>query len=91
MRKDFINNMTHEFKTPISTIKISADVFLKNDLIKNDQRLSRYAQIIKEQNQRLNMQVEKVLSKTTELESLKKTNNEYLISFIECLLVMYTT
>jgi len=61
MRKDFINNMTHEFKTPISTIKISADVFLKNDLIKNDQRLSRYAQIIKEQNQRLNMQVEKVL------------------------------
>jgi len=61
MQKDFINNMTHEFKTPISTIKISADVFLKNDLIKNDQRLSRYAQIIKDQNQRLNMQVEKVL------------------------------
>ncbi len=61
MQKDFINNMTHEFKTPISTIKISADVFLKNDIIKNDQRLSRYAQIIKDQNQRLNMQVEKVL------------------------------
>ncbi len=61
MQKDFINNMTHEFKTPISTIKISADVFLKNEVIKNDQRLSRYAQIIKEQNQRLNMQVEKVL------------------------------
>jgi len=61
MQKDFINNMTHEFKTPISTIKISADVFLKNDLIQNDQRLSRYAQIIKDQNQRLNMQVEKVL------------------------------
>jgi len=61
MQKDFINNMTHEFKTPISTIKISADVFLKNDLIKSDQRLNRYAQIIKDQNQRLNMQVEKVL------------------------------
>ena len=61
MQKDFINNMTHEFKTPISTIKISADVFLKNDLIQNDQRLTRYAQIIKDQNQRLNMQVEKVL------------------------------
>ncbi len=61
MQKDFINNMTHEFKTPISTIKISADVFLKNNLIQNDQRLSRYAQIIKDQNQRLNMQVEKVL------------------------------
>lgn len=61
MQRDFINNMTHEFKTPISTIKISADVFLKDQHIQDDQRLSRYAQIIKEQNQRLNMQVEKVL------------------------------
>ncbi len=61
MQKDFINNMTHEFKTPISTIKISSDVFLKDDHIKSDQRLSRYAQIIKDQNQRLNNQVEKVL------------------------------
>ena len=61
MQKDFINNMTHEFKTPISTIKISADVFLKNIAIQNDERLMRYANIIKDQNQRLNDQVEKVL------------------------------
>lgn len=61
MQKDFINNMTHEFKTPISTIKISADVFLGNDKVKEDNRLFRYASIIKEQNQRLNKQVEKVL------------------------------
>lgn len=61
MQKDFINNMTHEFKTPISTIKISADVFLNNQLVMADQRLSRYAKIIKEQNLRLNKQVEKVL------------------------------
>ena len=61
MQKDFINNMTHEFKTPISTIKISSDVFLKNEHIKNDTRLNRYATIIKEQNERLNEQVEKVL------------------------------
>ncbi|MFT4665846.1 MAG: two-component system phosphate regulon sensor histidine kinase PhoR [Patescibacteria group bacterium] len=61
MQKDFINNMTHEFKTPISTIKISSEVFLKNPLIQNNQRLHRYAQIIKEQNERLNDQVEKVL------------------------------
>lgn len=61
MQKDFINNMTHEFKTPISTIKISADVFLNNPVIKKDQRLNRYAQIMKEQNERLNNQVEKVL------------------------------
>jgi len=61
MQKDFINNMTHEFKTPISTIKISSDVFLKNENVKEDKRLHRYATIIKEQNERLNNQVEKVL------------------------------
>lgn len=61
MQKDFINNMTHEFKTPISTIKISADVFLGTKAIREDDRLLRYANIISEQNQRLNNQVEKVL------------------------------
>ena len=61
LQRDFINNMTHEFKTPISTINISTDVFLQNDTIKNDPRLSRYSGIIKEQVMRLNTQVEKVL------------------------------
>ncbi len=61
MQKDFINNMTHEFKTPISTIKISADVFLNNDTIRQNDRLFQYANIIQQQNQRLNNQVEKVL------------------------------
>ncbi len=61
MQKDFINNMTHEFKTPISTIKISADVFMNAPQIRQDQRLIRYANIISEQNQRLNNQVENVL------------------------------
>ena len=61
MQKDFINNMTHEFKTPISTIKISSDVFLNNENVQQDKRLFQYAKIIKEQNQRLNNQVEKVL------------------------------
>ncbi|MBK7872091.1 MAG: HAMP domain-containing histidine kinase [Saprospiraceae bacterium] len=61
MQKDFINNMTHEFKTPISTIKISADVFLSNPQVQENQRLLQYANIIKDQNQRLNNQVENVL------------------------------
>lgn len=61
LQRDFINNMTHEFKTPISTINISTDVFLQNELIKADPRLSRYSAIIKEQIMRLNTQVEKVL------------------------------
>ncbi len=61
MQKDFINNMTHEFKTPISTIKIAATVFEKAPEIQQNKRLMRYAAIIREQNQRLNEQVEKVL------------------------------
>ena len=67
LQKDFINNMTHEFKTPISTINIASDVLLRDDLIKNNNELSNYAQIIKEQNERLNWQVEKVLQ-ITEIE-----------------------
>ena len=61
MQKDFINNMTHEFKTPISTIKISADVFINSPTVQADKRLAQYANIIREQNLRLNNQVEKVL------------------------------
>lgn len=62
LQKDFINNMTHEFKTPISSIKIASDFLANDDYLKNDKRLSRYTQIIREQNQRLNDQVEKVLN-----------------------------
>jgi two-component system phosphate regulon sensor histidine kinase PhoR len=61
MQKDFINNMTHEFKTPISTIRISAETFLKTPEIQRHPRLLQYASIIQEQNLRLNNQVEKVL------------------------------
>ena len=61
MQKDFINNMTHEFKTPLSTIRISTEVFLQSAAIQQDDRLSRYAHIISEQYQRLYNQVERVL------------------------------
>ena len=61
MQKDFINNMTHEFKTPISTINISADVIRNPDIVNDHSRLFRYATFIKQENQRLNLLVEKVL------------------------------
>ena len=72
LQRDFINNMTHEFKTPISTINISTDVFLQNEKIKADPRLSRYTGIIKEQVLRLNTQVEKVL----QLAKIERDNIE---------------
>jgi len=62
LQRDFINNMTHEFKTPISSIKIAADVLAKDVNIANDGRMLKYANIIKDQNTRLNDQVEKVLN-----------------------------
>ena len=64
LQKEFINNMTHEFKTPISTILIAADALLEEEQIKNKPDLKNYTQIIKEQNERLNRQVEKVLQVT---------------------------
>ncbi|MEL6359085.1 MAG: HAMP domain-containing sensor histidine kinase, partial [Bacteroidota bacterium] len=61
LQKDFINNMTHEFKTPLSTIRIAAGVFQRDEQIGANPRLKRYADIIYEQYERLNEQVEKVL------------------------------
>jgi two-component system phosphate regulon sensor histidine kinase PhoR len=72
LQKDFINNMTHEFKTPISSIKIAADVLSKSEPISGNNRLKKYAAIISEQNQRLNDQVEKVLN----IARLEKDNFE---------------
>ncbi|MFH0864611.1 MAG: HAMP domain-containing sensor histidine kinase, partial [Bacteroidota bacterium] len=61
VQKDFINNITHEFKTPISTIAISSGVLLKPSIINEPERLYQYAAIIQEQNKRLEKHVEDVL------------------------------
>lgn len=61
LQKDFINNMTHEFKTPISTSGIAAQVFLDSTIVRGDTRLNQYAHILKSQINRLNDQVERVL------------------------------
>lgn len=61
IQKDFINNMTHEFKTPISTIGISANVIANPEITKDPGRLQNYAAIILDQNKRLENQIEKVL------------------------------
>jgi two-component system phosphate regulon sensor histidine kinase PhoR len=70
MQKDFINNLTHEFKTPIAAVSISSDVLLQNETISENPRLRQYAQIIKNQNNLLNTQVERVL----QVARMEKTN-----------------
>jgi Osmosensitive K+ channel histidine kinase len=61
IQKDFINNMTHEFKTPLSTIAISTEVLKDPNIIQTPERLLNYATIIETENHRLRQQVERVL------------------------------
>jgi two-component system, OmpR family, phosphate regulon sensor histidine kinase PhoR len=68
-QKNFINNLTHELKTPISSIALSAQVINDEKILENPKRLFKYIQIIQDQNNRLSKNVEKVLN----LASLEKT------------------
>jgi len=61
IQKDFVNNMTHEFKTPLATIKISSEVLKNPNIINNPERLLNYATIINTETQHLTNQVERVL------------------------------
>lgn len=61
IKTDFINNMTHEFKTPIATINLALDA-LKNPKVKDNQEfLTRYLGMIRDENKRMHAQVENVL------------------------------
>jgi len=61
MKSDFINNMTHEFKTPISTISIAADSISNDKVIKDEVKVRFFAGMIKKENRRMNEQVERIL------------------------------
>jgi len=61
IKNDFINNMTHEFKTPLATISLAVDA-LRNEKVVHDREKSAYfTGIIKEENRRMNKQVETIL------------------------------
>ena len=62
IQRDFINNMTHEFQTPISTIHIATDVLRLPKILEQPQRLFKYVDIIRQENQRLKLQVETLLT-----------------------------
>lgn len=67
VQRDFVNNMTHEFQTPISTIRIATDVLSQPRIMEQPERLKKYVQIIRQENNRLKTQVETVLN-TARLE-----------------------
>jgi two-component system phosphate regulon sensor histidine kinase PhoR len=62
MKTDFINNMTHEFKTPVSTIMIASEALKDSEIAQDRSRVARLANIIYEENERLGSHIERVLN-----------------------------
>jgi len=61
MKTDFINNMTHEFKTPIATISLASEALNESSVLGDENKIKRFVKVIFDENTRLKNQVEKVL------------------------------
>ena len=61
IKSDFINNMTHELKTPLATISLAIDALTNEKVIHDSEKIKVYSAMIKEENKRMNKQVEKIL------------------------------
>jgi two-component system phosphate regulon sensor histidine kinase PhoR len=61
LKTDFINNMTHEFKTPVSTISLACEALNDKDIKKSDELYQSYINIINEENKRLGLMAERIL------------------------------
>lgn len=85
LQRDFINNMTHEFKTPLSSILIASKYLIEQNPIKEDKKLHTYTDIIIKQSHKLNYHIEKILNtaksdyKTLEL----KKETVFIVPIIE--------
>ena len=81
MKSDFINNMTHEFKTPIATISLASEALQEVSLAENKDTRHRFLSVIEAENNRLKNQVEKVLNfakiNKKELDLNKETLNTH--------------
>jgi two-component system phosphate regulon sensor histidine kinase PhoR len=79
IKTDFINNMTHEFKTPIATISLALDAIKNPKIIDDKEKVFRYLQMIRDENKRMHAQVENVLRisklERKELEIEKESNS----------------
>jgi two-component system phosphate regulon sensor histidine kinase PhoR len=61
IRDDFINNITHEFKTPIATISLASEVLINSAKEQPESRMAKYSKIIYDENQRMRTQVDRVM------------------------------
>jgi two-component system phosphate regulon sensor histidine kinase PhoR len=73
MKSDFLNNMTHEFKTPIATISLAADTITNAKVIKDEASIRHFISMIKKENSRMNKKVETIL----QIASLDKKEIEF--------------
>jgi len=73
MKSDFINNMTHEFKTPIATISLAADTITNSKVINDENSVRHFIGMIKKENSRMNKKVETIL----QIASLDKKEIEF--------------
>jgi two-component system phosphate regulon sensor histidine kinase PhoR len=73
MKSDFINNMTHEFKTPLATISVAADAIVNKKVIDDQLKVKHFVEIIKKENLRMNQQVETIL----QIARLDKSDFEF--------------
>ena len=73
MKSDFINNITHEFKTPISTISLAADTITNPKVIGDESSIRHFISMIKKENSRMNKKVETIL----QIASLDKKEIEF--------------
>jgi len=83
LQRDFINNMTHEFKTPLSSILLASNYLSNQDSIRKDEKLDHYTSIIINQGKKLNNHIEKILNIAR--------SDEFALSINPVRLNLYTT
>jgi two-component system phosphate regulon sensor histidine kinase PhoR len=84
--RDFINNITHEFKTPITNISLANSMISKNKTVINDDKLHQYSNIIKSEHQKLKNRVEGLL----DIARIENGNTQYCESVNICTLIEAT-
>ncbi|KUJ50335.1 sensor histidine kinase [Chryseobacterium sp. JAH] len=85
LQRDFINNMTHEFKTPLSSILLATESLNKQEIVQQNSKLQTYTSIIIDQSHKLNNHIEKILNiaKNDSAGLSLKTEKIMLLPFIE--------
>ncbi|WBX78012.1 HAMP domain-containing sensor histidine kinase [Tenacibaculum ovolyticum] len=76
IKTDFINNMTHEFKTPLASIGTAAVTIEEPEIIRNESMVRQFTKVIKEENERMNKQVEMILKLAQNDHLISKLNKE---------------